>query len=87
MTMSFLPGTGKYMNEILDNTVKLEEAELPHKEFVARMGKWYKILLSIVSAISIVLGLPMYIFWEPTVGIICFLIAGLALLILTSMNS
>ena len=87
--MSFvpLPGTGKYINEILDNTVKLEEADLPYKNFVARMGKWYKMLLSIGAAVMILLGLPMYFIWEPTVGFLCFVIAGLALLILPTMIS
>ena len=87
MSFVLLPGTGKYINEILDNTVKLEEADLPYKNFVARMGKWYKILLSIGAAAMILLGLPMYFIWEPTVGILCFVIAGLALLILPTMIS
>ena len=39
MSFTPLPGTGEYINEILDNTVKLEEADLPRENFVARMGK------------------------------------------------
>ena len=45
MSFTPLPGTGEYINEILDNTVKLEESGLPYKNFVARMGNWYKILM------------------------------------------
>ena len=87
MSFTPLPGTGEYINEILDNTVKLEESGLPYKHFVARMGNWYKILLSIGAVIMIALGFPMYFVWEPTVGILCFAIAGLALLLLPTMIS
>lgn len=87
MSITPLPGTGQYINEILDNTVKLEESDLPYKNFVARMGKWYKILLSIGATAMIALGFPMYFLWEPTVGILCFVIAGLALFLLPTMIS
>ena len=87
MSITPLPGTGKYINEILYNTVKSEESDLPYKNFVARMGKWYKILLSIGAVIMIALGLPIYFRWDTTVGILCFVIAGLALLLLPTMVS
>lgn len=35
----------------------------------------------------VVLGLPMYFVWEPTVGILCYVISALALLILPTMIS
>ena len=87
MSVTPLPGTGQCIYEILDNTVKLEESDLPYKNFVARMGKWYKLLWSIGAAIMIVLGFPMYFVWESTVGILCFVMAGLTLLLLPTMIS
>ena len=87
MSVTPRPGTGQCIYEILDNTVRLEESDLPYKNFVARMGKWYKLLWSIGAAIMIVLGFPMYFVWESTVGILCFVMAGLVLSFLPTMIS
>ena len=87
MSITPRPGTGQCIYEILDNTVRLEESDLPYKNFVARMGKCYNVLLSIGAAAMIALGFPMCFVWESTVGILCFVIAGLTLLLLPTMIS
>ena len=87
MSVTPRPGTGQCIYEILDNTVRLEESDLPYKNFVARMGKWYKLLWSIGAAIMIVLGFPMYFVWDSTVGVLCFVMAGLVLSFLPTMIS
>jgi hypothetical protein len=61
--MSYIPGLGRAMSDLLESSAENEElnAELNNKEFVAKIGKAYKIALLIVSAFGVAFGLPMFI--------------------------
>ncbi len=82
-----LPNNGKYLGEILDEAVELEDAVMKNDEFIARFGKVYKISLSIAAALMIALGTVMLLSWDTAIGILCFILAGCALLILPTLFS
>ena len=78
--MSYMPGAGRAMADYLEASAAGEELDLPKGEFVAKMGKAYKIALSIASFVSLVIGVPTTFVWHEDVGII-FLVLGIAALL------
>lgn len=85
--MGYMPGGGKILTEILDASAELEELELPNGEFVARIGKAYKIALSIAAVICFVIGIPLVLRWKEDVGYIFLVFGTLSLLVLPSILS
>ena len=74
--MSYMPGVGRAMADYLEASAECEELDLPKGEFIAKMGKAYKIALSIAAFVSLVIGIPTTFIWHEDVGII-FLILGI----------
>ncbi|MBE7027359.1 MAG: hypothetical protein E7410_07380 [Ruminococcaceae bacterium] len=79
--MSYMPGLGRAMSDYLETSAQCEELDLPKGEFVAKMGKAYKIALSIASFASLVIGIPSTFILHEEVGII-FLVLGVAILLI-----
>lgn len=77
--MSYIPGVGRAMADYLEVSAECEELDLPKGEFIARMGKAYKIALSIASFVSLAIGIVSTFVWREDVGII-FLVLGIAAL-------
>ena len=75
-----MPGVGRAMADYLEASARCEELHLPKGEFVGKMGKAYKIALSIASFVSLLLGTPTTFLWHEDVGII-FLVFGIAALL------
>ena len=78
--MSYLPGAGRAMADYLEASAECEELDLPKGEFIAKMGKAYKVALSIASFVSLAIGIPTTLVWHEDVGII-FLVLGIAALL------
>ena len=78
--MSYMPGVGRAMADYLEASAECGELDLPKGEFIAKMGKAYKIALSIAAFVSLVIGIPTTFIWHEDVGII-FLILGIAALL------
>ena len=51
-----MPGVGRAMADYLEALARCEELDLPKGEFVSKMGKAYKIALSIASFVSLLIG-------------------------------
>ena len=86
--MSYMPGgSARAMADYLEASAEAEELDLPKGEFVAKMGKAYKIALSIASFVSLAIGIPTTFIWHEEVGIIFFVLGIAALLILPTIIS
>lgn len=85
--MSYMPGLGRSLADYLESSAEGEELDLPKGEFIAKMGKAYKVALIIASLVSLDIGIPSTFIWREEVGII-FLVLGIAaLLVLPSVFS
>lgn len=80
-------GLGRAMVDLLDASAECEELDLPSGEFVAKIGKLYKIVFSVASLISFLIGIPGTFIWREDVGIVFLIIGILLLLILPTMLS
>lgn len=78
--MSYMPGSARALADYLESSAQCEELDLPKGEFVAKMGKAYKIALSIASFVSLAIGIPSTFIWREEVGIV-FLVIGIATLL------
>ena len=85
--MSYMPGVGRAMADYLEASAQCEELDLPKGEFVAKMGKAYKIALSIASFVSLLIGIPTTFVWHEDIGIIFLVIGIAALLVLPTIIS
>ena len=54
--VSYIPGIGQYVNDILDSCAERETLDLPSGEFEVRMGKAYKIVFTLAAILSIAVG-------------------------------
>ena len=75
--MSYMPGAARALVDLLEISTEAEELEIKNGEFVAKMGKAYKIALSIAAFLSLAVGIPSTFVWHVDVGII-FLVLGIA---------
>ena len=76
--MSYMPGgSARALADYLEASAEREELDLPKGEFVAKMGKAYKIALFIASFVCLAIGIPTTFIWHEEVGII-FLVLGIA---------
>lgn len=75
--MSYMPGLGRAMSDLLESSAEYEElnSDLNCKEFVAKVGKAYKITLLVASALGFAFGLLMFIWIGERVALI-FLCLG-----------
>ena len=75
--MSYMPGLGRAMSDLLESSAENEElnANLKSKEFVAKIGRAYKVALLVASALGVAFGLPMFIWLGEWVALI-FLCLG-----------
>ena len=85
--MSYMPGVGRAMADYLEASAECEELDLPKGEFIAKMGKAYKIALSIAAFVSLVIGIPTTFIWHEDVGIIFLILGIVALLVLPTIVS
>ena len=86
--MSYMPGgSARALGDLLESYAEREELDLPNGEFVAKMGKAYKIALSIASFVSLAIGIPTTFVWYEEVGIIFLALGIAALLVLPSIIS
>ena len=85
--MSYMPGVGRAMADYLETSAECEELDLPKGEFIAKMGKAYKIALSIAAFASLVIGIPTTFIWHEDVGIIFLILGIVALLVLPTIIS
>ena len=85
--MSYMPGVGRAMADYLETSAECEELDLPKGEFIAKMGKAYKIALSIAAFVSLVIGIPTTFIWHEDVGIIFLILGIVALLVLPTIIS
>lgn len=85
--MSYMPGAGRVMSDYLEESAAREELNLPKGEFVATMGKAYKIALSVTSFVSLVIGIPSTFVWHEEVGILFLVLGIIALLVLPTIIS
>ena len=85
--MSYIPGLGRAMSDLLESSAENEElnAELNNKEFVAKIGKAYKITLLIVSVFGVAFGLPMFIWLGEWVALIFLCLGCCGFLVLPSL--
>ena len=80
--MSYMPGgSARALTDYLEASAEAEELDLPKGEFVAKMGRAYKIALSIASLVSLAIGIPSTFIWREEVGNI-FLVLGIAALLI-----
>ena len=54
--VSYIPGTGRYVIDILDSCAERETLDIPSGEFEVRMGKAYKIVFTLAAILSIAVG-------------------------------
>ena len=86
--MSYMPGgSARALADYLEASAEAEELDLPKGEFVAKMGKAYKIALSIASFVSLAIGIPTTFILHEDIGIIFFVLGIAALLILPTIIS
>ena len=84
--MSYMPGLGRAMSDLLESSAENEElnADLKSKEFVAKIGKAYKIALLIASIAGVGFGISMLIWLDEWVALIFLCIGCCGFLILPS---
>ena len=84
--MSYMPGLGRAMSNLLQSSAENEElnAKLNNKEFVAKIGKAFKITLLIVSVFGVAFGLPMFIWLGEWVALIFLCLGCCGFLVLPS---
>ena len=86
--MSYMPGgSARALADLLESYAERDELDLPKGEFVAKMGRAYKIALSIASLVSLAIGIPSTFIWREEVGIIFLVLGIVALLILPTIIS
>ena len=85
--MSDMSGVGKAMADYLDASAECEELDLPKGESIAKIGKAYKVALSIASSVSLAIGIPMTFVWKEDVGILFLVLGIVALLVLPTIIS
>ena len=78
---------GRALMDILNAHAELEELEsdFQNKEFVARTGRAFKIVFSVMVVISVVLGIILFFTVEEWAGIMLFVIGFCGLLVLPSL--
>ena len=62
-----LGGSARALADYLEASAEAEELELPKGKFIAKMGRAYKIALSIASCVSLVIGIPTTFVWHEDV--------------------
>ena len=86
--MSYMPGgSARALADYLEASAEAEELELPKGEFIAKMGRAYKIALTLASLVSLAIGIPSTFIWHSEVGIIFFVLGLAALLVLPTIIS
>ena len=77
---------GRALMDLLDSKAELEEleADFQSKEFVARMGRAFKIVFSVMVVISVVLGIILFFTVEEWLGSMFFVIGFCGVLVLPS---
>ena len=85
--MSYMPGLGRSMADYLEASAECEELDLPKGEFIGKMGKAYKVALSIASFVSLAIGIPTTFVWHEDVGVVFLIIGIAALLVLPTIIS
>ena len=86
--MSYMPGgSARALADYLESSAEAEELELPKGEFIAKMGRAYKIALTLASLVSLAIGIPSTFIWHSEVGIIFFVLGLAALLVLPTIIS
>ena len=75
--------SGRALMDLLDSKAELEEleADFQSKEFVARMGRAFKIVFLVLMAISVVLGIILFFVVEEWLGSMFFVIGFCGLLV------
>jgi hypothetical protein len=78
--------SGRALMDFLNSKAELEEleADFQSKEFVARMGRAFKIVFLVLMAISVVLGIILFFMVEEWLGSMFFVIGFCGLLVLPS---
>ena len=78
--------SGRALMDLLDTMAEREELEsdFQNKEFVARTGRAFKIVFSVMVVISVVLGIILFFTVEEWAGIMLFVIGFCGLLVLPS---
>ena len=78
--------SGRALMDLLDLKAEIEEleADFQSKEFVARMGRAFKIVFLVLMAISVVLGIILFFVVEEWLGSMFFVIGFCGLLVLPS---
>ena len=68
--MSYMPGgSARALADYLEASAEAEELDLPKGEFISKMGRAYKIALSIASLVSLAIGISSTFIWHEEVGI------------------
>ena len=81
--MSYIPGMGKAMNDMLASYASGESLDLPNGEFVAKYAKAFKIACIIASVACILTGSLLFFFVKEDREIaIIFLVLGVAMFLL-----
>ena len=77
------------LNELINVSAEKEElnAELRSNEFTARMGKLFKLLLALISPLSIVIGVPVFLVGDKFVGLLFGIIGLCGLIVLPTLLS
>lgn len=85
--MSYMPGLGRAMSDLLESSAENEElnANLKSKEFVAKIGRAYKVALLVASALGVAFGLPMFIWLGEWVALIFLCLGCCGFLVLPSL--
>ena len=85
--MSYMPGLGRAMSDLLESSAENEEwnSDLKSKEFVAKIGKAYKIALLIASIAGVGFGLPMFSWFDEWVALIFLCLGCCGFLVLPSL--
>ncbi len=73
--------------ELLDSSTKYEELDLPKGEFIAKIGRAYKIALLIAVFVCLIIGIPSAILWHEDGGYIFLLLGIPAILVLPTFIS
>ena len=86
--MSYMPGgSARALVDLLESSAEAEELEIKSDEFVAKLGKAYKIALSIAAFLSLAVGIPSTFVWHEEVGIIFLVVGTAAMLVLPTLLS
>ena len=63
--MGYMPGgSARALADYLEASAEAEGLDIPKGEFIAKMGRAYKIALSIASLVSLAIGIPSTFIWR-----------------------